>query len=1789
MSARDSDEASDARCRINACCDFQREARQGPDKEERMRRMWWIMPLLLVVLGCGNEAGEAVETDQGCTPDCAGRECGDDGCGGSCGVCNDGAFCTSEECTEGLCEATVTEGCFIDDTCVPPGQDHPDDPCAACTPELSDSLWSALPDGTKCGGGGACFEGVCCDPDQACAGKDCGDDGCGGTCGECTDGDACVDGVCTVADCLACLPWQICDDDLDICVDPEPTGGDCPAAGDMLGTDCKDVAGVGCCDGSTLYYCGADNGCPNGEATCLCTVECGSGADGLSCGWMVDADAPHGGLYMCVKAATAAGEPTGLFPWQCKDVCHPDCDGKQCGDDGCDGSCGDCHPDIEECVEGTCACLFSECGAGCCLEGETCFEDSCCAPVCDGKECGDDGCGGTCGDCSDDDACNGVEVCEEGACLPGEAPTCDDENPCTDDSCDSETGCVNAPNTEPCDDGDVCTVEDTCADGACVGGAALVCDDENPCTDDSCDPETGCANVANTEPCSDGDACNGEEACADGVCQAGESPVCDDENPCTDDSCDSEAGCISAPNTEPCDDGDACTTADTCTDSACVGGAAPVCDDENPCTDDSCDSEVGCVNAPNTEPCDDGDACTTADTCADSACVGGAAPVCADENPCTDDSCDSELGCVNAPNTGPCDDGDACTTADTCAEGACVGGAAPICVDENPCTDDSCVPDTGCLYTPNTAPCDDLDACTTQDTCADGVCVGGAAPVCTDENPCTDDSCESETGCVNTFNTSPCDDLDACTTGDTCSGGACIGGGATDCGDSDACTVDTCEGLVGCIHTPLECDDDNLCTNDTCNSETGCVFMQQLCDDENPCTADSCDEGTGECVFNDALKNGTSCDDDNPCTTADACLAGVCAGVQLLGCCLEDVDCQPNEICVDNGCVCVPACGGKACGPDGCGGFCGECSVGFACEDGLCIGVTCDKAWEVPDCLGDCAPQAWIGNGACDDGSTGAYFACAGYGWDAGDCDPCEPNCTGMECGLDPICNYPCGSCDESDYCLDGVCMECSCELAECGTGPCGEDCGLCPEGTGCVDNICEPMTCEGACGDMAPMGCWCDDLCFGYGDCCEDICDFCEAEHPDECSCVPDCEGKECGSDGCWGNCGLCEGTCVEGMCFDDLGCVVEETPGCNGCGCEDCVCAIDPSCCETEWDEQCVQECLSQCGGCGSMLACGDGVCTPDGGENCMACPEDCGCPDSLTCTWINEESGFQCFPDLCGSGVVETRCCDGNVLFNCDIGVGADTLIEDCSLGGYICGWFVGDATYPPNYYCGTEDIIIPEDPSGTYPAECPFSSCIPQCAGKACGDDGCGGVCGECETTKECIDNQCVQVTCPPQELPDCVGECFPENWVGDGLCDDGTWGAYFNCDYYAWDDGDCEPPCVPDCEGLTCGADPVCGESCGTCDESAICLDGICAPLDGESCETALPLNGGIPIGASDLPWSTSEQGDTTGHISDLTGSCDDDTTEAFDLVYRLELSTATLADISMDFDGTYNWPAVYIFTGSCVAPNEAGCQEATSGAATIDGLTLAPGTYYIVADASYPTDKGPYTLNIDLSPLPECDFQPYSTGFDTGLDGWIEFGSPLPVVESNKGNPAPSFDNNGDSGYNSGAISESTFDFSGGVIMSAGVLVESVPAGCWTGATFGVAAGGLDDYGSTADAGTLAGVHYEYNGDACWGSPDDEKQHGKLSCWVRKPDGTTETYYSAINDDALDEWHHFSITVTAEGHASCNLDGVLLGTSVATADMATLLDRRIYLGSRSGTYGQALIDNLTVECVPTED
>ena len=133
--------------------------------------------------------------------------------------------------------------------------------------------------------------------------------------------------------------------------------------------------------------------------------------------------------------------------------CIPDCWQRDCGWDGCWGSCGDCAG-ASECEAGICvaadlcgdACAGKECGdaglfgcdCGTCSNGLECnASGQCvCVPDCGGKECGDDLCGGSCGSCD-------FGTCGGGSCLC--TPDCEDKT-CGPDGCGGSCGeCPGVP------------------------------------------------------------------------------------------------------------------------------------------------------------------------------------------------------------------------------------------------------------------------------------------------------------------------------------------------------------------------------------------------------------------------------------------------------------------------------------------------------------------------------------------------------------------------------------------------------------------------------------------------------------------------------------------------------------------------------------------------------------------------------------------------------------------------------------------------------------------------------------------------------------------------------------------------------------------------------------------------------------------------------------------------------------------------------------------------------------------------------------------------------------------------------------------------------------------------------------------------------------------------------------------------------------------------------------------------------------------------------------------------
>ncbi|MCC6157529.1 MAG: DNRLRE domain-containing protein [Deltaproteobacteria bacterium] len=262
---------------------------------------------------------------------------------------------------------------------------------------------------------------------------------------------------------------------------------------------------------------------------------------------------------------------------------------------------------VEYCNEGTNSCVSP---------GNPCSDDG---QYCNGTEScneGGDSCQHSGNPCPDNGQyCDGPESCNEGT------NSCDSPDPCGDDGqfCNGAEGCNETINQcthagDPCDAGETCNEPtDQCFD--CVSDGD--CNDGNACTDDACISNT-CQHTNNTNSCDDGLYCTVNDQCGGGSC-SGTARDCDDGLFCTGvESCSELLNQCTAGNS-PCgaeqqclEDSDQCVQCLSATD----------CDDTNPCTDDSCSVSGSCEHANNSAACDDSNLCTESDSCSAGNCIG---------------------------------------------------------------------------------------------------------------------------------------------------------------------------------------------------------------------------------------------------------------------------------------------------------------------------------------------------------------------------------------------------------------------------------------------------------------------------------------------------------------------------------------------------------------------------------------------------------------------------------------------------------------------------------------------------------------------------------------------------------------------------------------------------------------------------------------------------------------------------------------------------------------------------------------------------------------------------------------------------------------------------------------------------------------------------------------------------------------------------------------------------------------------------------------------------------------
>lgn len=997
--------------------------------------------------------------------------------------CSDNNPCTeNDKCSNSVCRAgTNTCDCALDGDCADNNDNN------VCNGSLRCIGLKCVLDQTTIitcpGTQDFCMANTCnpvngsCSPTPVNEGSTCNDQD------DCTLNDVCRAGVCA-GDVAAC------DDNNPCTTDSCTTAGGCTH--ELNTATCNDG---NACTTDDMCVSGMCIGTRNPECGCIADAECAAFEDGNLCNGTLTCE--NGQCVINPLTTVRCYDPIGK-PCQ-RSVCTPATgrcsvikleDNRPCVDDNsctfdevcADGECVGFEVPCDD--DNLCTDDFCDRFGGCnhsyntmaCEDGDPCsVQDKCVNGNCiagidrecdDGKPCTIDKCSSSIGcyaepvvetgvTCLSTDLCIINATCTNGLCV-GTRKNCEDGDPCTDNYCDSADGtCKKRFNSEPCEDGNICTIGETCSGGNCINGRARDCSDTDPCTADRCIVGTGCVNdhIMGCEHCPSGlDAeCVSPYPCKLGTCDMSSDPLgrcvwtqdpCEDNNPCTTGNCNEWIGeCRYEPVYGACNDNNKCTLNDQCNSSTmqCVG-TPTVCNDGDVCTDDYCDLADGaCKTTFNSAPCVDDDPCSINEFCLDGTCVFIETKDCEDGDACTDNFCDPITGfCRETINAAECEDGDPCTVGDYCELGNCLTGNPKNCSDNNECTADVCRAGDGeCLHTPTAGiSCGAANKCIISGTCNSAGTCDATYKTCDDQKFCTNDSCNPTSGlCIYTPNTLPCNDGNACTISDVCFNGLCSGTDRT-CNDSIACTNDSCNTSTGCVFTPADalCDDNNVCTIDTCVAGQGCTHVpvsnslnlscsdgllctlsdvcidgtckgvQKNCADQIVCTADSCNASTGDCVNPYYIG---PCDDGNPCTENDACGTGrICFGTTRM--CDDQIQCTVDYCDSVNGCTFVP--------------MNEQCDDANKCTVDTCVaGVGCTHT-PVTQAI------------TCDDANpcTTSDTCNTTTGICAGIINTCNDNnvCTRDTCSANGTCQYsaqagPCNdniTCTTGDVCNSGIC-----------------------------------------------------------------------------------------------------------------------------------------------------------------------------------------------------------------------------------------------------------------------------------------------------------------------------------------------------------------------------------------------------------------------------------------------------------------------------------------------------------------------------------------------------------------------------------------------------------------------------------------------------------------------------------------------------------------------------------------------------------------------------------------------
>ncbi len=526
--------------------------------------------------------------------------------------------------------------------------------------------------------------------------------------------------------------------------------------------------------------------------------------------------------------------------------------------------------------------------------------------------------------------------------------------------------------------------------------------------------------------------------------------------------------------------------------------------------------------------------------------------------------------------------------------------------------------------------------------------------------------------------------------------------------------------------------------------------------------------------------------------------------------------------------------------------------------------------WVVPIMIAAVAALAARATAGCGSSGTGSCYEAHASPY----CS--NASCCQTVCASDPFCCQSqwdeicvaeafqmCLHCGDPDR---GSCFSAphppACDDAECCQTVCTADpfCCVSQWDSSCKAEATE-MCQDAACGDPNAGSCWevqegpnCDDA-----TCCNAVCAAdsycCETQWDDVCvlEAIEYC--ADCGQPSA-------------GSCFEP-----HATASCDNIDCCQGVCIVDPFCCGTQWDEQCVLEAMQVCLGCGDPGAgscfvahplpgcsgtacCGvvcqvdpfccqvtwDDACASMAEQACDPIPSVCGDPVAGEC-FLQHGTPFcdheGCCNTVCG---IDPFCCESSWDATC-----AQEAIENCQL--YCGSTTAGDClAYHDTPYCNEPtccDAVCSYDPfccESMWDLTCvdeAFQICL------GCGDPAAGS-CYLQHSHPSCDDILCCEAVCSADPY------CCLSQW--DAACQFAAFEQCLGCGLP--EAGSClgareTPSCdIPECCDGVCQIDVFC---CAVAWD-AVCVSEALAMCTFPQCYGGCPgdLDANATVDATDL-------------------------------------------------------------------------------------------------------------------------------------------------------------------------------------------------------------------------------------------------------------------------------------------------------------------------------------------------